>query len=209
MLLAALSIFGAFAFLAVVEYVSRTRRKIHSEITRKFVHMAAGCFVATWPFYFKWWEIGLLSLAALFVVSISIQYNILKSIHSVNRRSLGEVFFAIAIGLLAFLDGSHWIFAAAMLHLGLADGLAAIVGVKYGKRSRYEVFGYRKSRAGTLTFLAASVVITGAYFGVTHTHDWTLFAVVPLLTTMTENIAVAGTDNLLVPLMVAGLLKFF
>ncbi len=209
MLLTALSIIGAFVFLAVVEYFARTRRKIHSEVTRKVVHMTAGCVVATWPFYFRWWEIGLLGLAALFVVSLSIQYNILQSIHSVNRRSLGEIFFAIAIGLLAFLDGSHWVFAVAVLHLSFADGLAAIIGVKYGKRTRYEIFGYPKSLAGTLTFFVVSVCLTSIYFRVTHTHDWTLFAVVPCVATLVENFAVFGTDNLFVPLVVAGLLKFF
>jgi len=211
MLLAAISIVGSFIVLGIVEYISRTRRKIHSEVMRKTVHMLAGGFVATWPFYLKWWEIGLISLMALFVVNISIQYNIFQSIHSVNRRSLGEILFAIAIGILAFLDGSPWIFAAAMLHLGLADGLAAVIGVKFGKKShtQYKVFGNQKSLVGTLTFFVVSVGITSAYFAITHTHDWQLFMALPVVTTIVENVAVFGTDNLLVPLVVASMLKFF
>ncbi len=211
MLLSALSILAAFTFLGIIEYISRTRQKIHSEVTRKIVHMTAGVVVATWPFYFKWWEIGLMSLAMLFVVAIVIQYKVFQSIHTVNRRSFGEILFAIAIGILAFFDGSHWIFAAAMLHLGLADGFAAVIGVKYGKRThtQYKVFGNQKSLVGTLTFFVVSVIITSAYFAVTNTHDWQLFIAVPVITTLVENVAVYGTDNLLVPLVVAGLLKFF
>jgi phytol kinase len=208
-MLIALVIVAAFLFLGVIEYLSYTKRIIHSEITRKITHMVAGVVVASWPFYFKWWQIGLLSLASLFVISLSIQYNIFRSIHSVNRHSLGEVFFAIAIGALAFLDGSPWIFAVAMLHLGLADGLAAIVGVTLGKRSRYKVFGYQKSWAGTLTFFIVSVLLTGTYFVITGSQDLTMLAVVPILATLVENFAVFGSDNLFVPLMVAGLLKFF
>ncbi|HKR81509.1 MAG TPA: hypothetical protein VJR27_00740 [Candidatus Saccharimonadales bacterium] len=209
MLLAAFSIVGAFVFLAIVEYFSRTRSHVHSEMTRKIIHMAAGIFVASWPFYFTWWEIGLLALAALFVVGVSIQYNIFRSIHSVSRRSMGEIFFAVAIGLLAFLDGNPWVFAIAMLHLGLADGLAAVVGVTVGKRTRYEVFGYPKSWAGTLTFFVVSIVLTAAFFVITDTRDLTMLAVVPVVATLVENFAVFGTDNLFVPLVVAGLLKFF
>lgn len=211
MLLAVLVILGAFLFLAVVEYVSRRlRSKAHSEVTRKITHMTAGCVAAVFPFIFKWWEIGAISLLCLFVVSISIRYNILRSIHSVNRHSLGEVFFALAIGALAFLDGSPWVFAAAMLNLGLADGAAAIIGVKYGKRTRYEVFGYRKSVVGTLAFFVTSFLITGAYLLATHRQDdMTLLMLVPVVATLVENFAVVGTDNLFVPLVVAGLLKFF
>ena len=207
--MAALTIIGAFVFLAVMEYVARSKRRLHSETLRKIVHMVAGIVVATWPFYFTWWEIGLLSLMALGVVSLSVQYNIFRSIHGVNRKSLGEIFFALAIGLLAFLDGSHWIFAVAILHLSLADGLAAIVGVKFGKRTRYEMLGYPKSLAGTATFFATSILLMVVYFAVSGTRDWTLFVTVPCVATLVENVAVFGTDNLFVPLVVAGLLKFF
>lgn len=209
MLWPAISVFGAFLLLIIFEYVSRTHRKIHSELKRKIVHMGAGCFVATWPFYFKWWEIGLVALMALFVVAMSIQYNIFRSIHSVNRRSFGEILFTIAIGLLAFLDGSPWIFAAAMLHLGLADGLAGVVGTLFAKKSRYKVFGYTKSWLGTATFFVVSLAVTTGYFIATHHFDPALLVAIPILTTMVENFAVFGTDNLFVPLMVAGLLKFF
>ncbi len=209
MLWPAISVFGVFVILVIAEYLSRTRRRLHSEVTRKFVHMSVGTFVASWPFYFKWWEIGLVGLAFLLVVTLSIQYNIFHSIHSVNRRSFGEILFAVAIGLLAFLDGSPWIFAVAMLHLSLADGLAAIVGTLYGKRSRYTIFGYTKSWLGTATFFVVSLGIVSAYFAVTHHVDWPLLVAVPLLATLVENFAVFGTDNLFVPLMVAGLLKFF
>ncbi|HSX07352.1 MAG TPA: hypothetical protein VLG11_00475 [Candidatus Saccharimonadales bacterium] len=208
-LMALLTVVVAFIFLAVAEYVARTQRKFHSETMRKTVHIVAGCVVATWPFYFPWWMIGLLGLAALVVIAISLQYKTFHSIYGVNRRSIGEILFAVTIGLLAFLAGNRWIFAAAMLHLGLADGLAAIIGVKYGKRNRYKLLGYYKSWVGTATFFAVSAIIMIAYAAVTHSHDFTLLASVPLLTTLVENFAVAGTDNLLVPLMVAGMLKFF
>lgn len=209
MLWPAVSVFGVFLILVIAEYASRTRRAIHSELTRKFVHMSVGTFVATWPFYFKWWEIGLVSLAFLFVVSVSIQWNIFRSIHGVNRRSLGEVLFAVAIGFLAFLDGDPWVFTIAMLHLSLADGFAAIVGVHFGKRTRYQVFGYPKSWAGTLTFLGVSVFITGFYVvGVMATPDLTLLLLVPLIATLVENFSIYGTDNLFVPVVVAGMLKF-
>lgn len=209
MLWPALSVLGVFFILVIAEYVSRTRRAIHSELMRKFVHIAVGTFVATWPFYFEWWEIGLVSLAFLLVVTLSIERNIFRSIHGVNRRSMGEVLFAVAIGFLAFLDGDPWIFAIAMLHLSLADGLAAIVGVHFGKRTRYHIFGYPKSWAGTLTFFCVSLLIMTFYvFGVMDTPDPALLLMVPVVATLVENFSVYGTDNLFVPVVVAGILKF-
>src|SRR6185436_5556240 len=119
-----------FLILVFAEYLSRYKG-VHSELTRKIVHVLVGMFVAFWPFFLSWQQIQVLSLLFLVVVVISIKLNIFGSIHAVSRNKMGEVLFAVIIGLLAFISSDPWIFAAAMLHLSLADGLAAVIGLAY------------------------------------------------------------------------------
>lgn len=203
-----LPVFLVFCVLMGTEYVARTGR-IHAELTRKFVHMTVGTFVAFWPFFLSWPEIVWLSVAFLAVILVSIKWNIFQSIHNVDRNVWGEIWFAIAIGLLVFASGrNQWIFMAAMLNLSLADGLAATVGITWGDTNRYRVFGWTKSRAGTAAFFVTSVGISASYVASNHS-SWSLLTLVglPLAATAAENLAVLGADNLVMPLLVAGLLR--
>ena len=88
--------------------------------------------------------------------------------------------------------------------MSLADGLAAIVGTRYGQRSTYHLAGHAKSLAGTATFIIVSLVILAVYglvAGVTLQPYVSL--AIAFSTAAVENIGVLGLDNLLVPLLVA------
>src|SRR6266545_6643723 len=145
-----------FLILIFAEYLSRFKG-VHSELTRKLVHIFVGMFVAFWPFFLSWRQIQALSLLFLVAVLFSIKFNIFNSIHAVSRNSIGEVLFAVVIGVLAFIVSEPWVFAAAMLHLSLADGLAAIVGLAYGEHNSYRIMGRTKSLAGSLAFFFTSL----------------------------------------------------
>jgi phytol kinase len=97
-----------------------------------------------------------------------------------------------------------WVFTAAMLHLSVADGLAAVVGLGWGEKNSYKVFGRTKSIAGSAAFLIASICILGlfAIFGHSNTSILT-YLWLPLVATATENLAVQGTDNLVMPMVIA------
>jgi phytol kinase len=192
-----------FCILVFAEYLSRWKQ-IHAELTRKMVHVAVGTFVAFWPFFLSWREIQLLSLAFFVVVCLSIKFNVFSSIHAVKRSITGELLFAVVIGLLALIATDKWIFTAAMLHLSVADGLAAVVGLGWGDKNSYKVFGRTKSIAGSAAFLVASIGILGlfAIFGHSNTGLLT-YLWLPLVATATENLAVQGTDNLVMPMVIA------
>jgi phytol kinase len=202
-LLTVLVIFVTFCILVSAEYLSRSRQ-IHAELTRKLVHVAVGTFVAFWPFFLSWREIQLLSLAFFLVVCLSIKFNVFSSIHAVKRSITGELLFAVVIGLLALIATNQWVFMAAMLHLSIADGFAAIVGLGWGEKNSYKVFGRVKSVAGSAAFLVASISIFIVY--ALFAHSSTSFATyiwLPLVATATENLAVQGTDNLIMPMVIA------
>ena len=109
-----LTILAVFVILLLAEYLAR-RTKMHPELTRKFVHMVVGSFVAFWPFFLSWRQIQLLSLAFLIVILPSIKLTFFRSIHTTPKRAIGEISFAVVIGILAFLSSNEWIFMAAML----------------------------------------------------------------------------------------------
>lgn len=198
-----LVVIATFCILLYAEWLSRAKQ-IHAELTRKLVHVAVGTFVAFWPFFLSWRQIELLSLAFFVVVSISIRWNVFQAIHAVKRNMVGELLFALVIGMLAAISPSKWVFLTAMLHLSIADGLAAVIGLGWGDSNSYKVFGKTKSIAGSVTFLICSLLIMMAYglFAGSSTSFFTLLWL-PLLATAAENIAVYGTDNLIMPMLIA------
>lgn len=179
------------------------RHVAHSEFSRKFIHITVGSFVAFWPYFLSWDEIRLLSLAFLIVVGVSKRFHVFRAIHSVQRPTWGEICFALAVGLITFVTHSRAIYATALLQMSLADGLAAVVGTRYGTKNRYMVLGQPKSLAGSMTFLVISYVLLLAFaiFALPLPIAWALGLAVAA--TVIENLGVQGLDNLLVPLLVA------
>lgn len=201
-MLAILAVVIVFIILVLAEYLSRYKG-LHSELSRKLVHIAVGAFVAFWPFFLSWRQIQLLSLAFLAVILLSIKFNIFQAIHAVKRNVAGEVLFAISIGILALISTTPWVFTAAMLFLSVADGMAAVVGVLWGDDNTYKVFGHKKSIAGSLAFFFSglSIMLLYTVFGHAPYSALTLLGL-PIIATVAENVAVQGTDNLVIPLLV-------
>ena len=189
--------------LVLAEYLS-VRKGWHAELSRKFVHIIIGTFAAFWPFFLSWGQIQVLSLIALVGMLASIKLNFWRSMHSVQRSAHGEILSVLAVGILAFITTQPWIFTAAMLCLAFADGLAALVGLLWGDSNSYKVLGHTRSLAGSLAFFFTAVVIMvcyAAFSGASYNAVTVLW--LPLAATIAENLAIKGTDNIVVPLLVA------
>jgi phytol kinase len=207
MLLVLLTLVTVAVIVCGAEFLWR-HKKHHSEVTRKLVHISVASFAAVWPWYLSWRQIFIVSLLLLAGITISKFFKLFKGIHSIDRVSWGEILFAIAIAMTALLAESRFIYAAALLHLGIADGMAAVIGVKYGKLTRYKVFGHTKSIVGTAMCFACSAVILTAYVGLTKNSDvWSVAILLACLVTLLENVAIRGIDNIAVPLCVVLLLN--
>jgi phytol kinase len=196
-----------FGLLLIAEYLWRVKH-YYSEITRKFVHITVGTFVAFWPWILSRSQIELMAVAFLVVIILSRLFTVFSSIHLIGRKTVGEIFFALSIGGVALITSNRYIFMTAILQLSIADGLAAIIGTSFGRRFRYSIFGARKSLVGSLTFLVCSLAILVVYFSVSHasgalpTLIW-----LPLVATVLENVGIHGSDNVLVPITVAVVLR--
>lgn len=198
-----LSLAAIFVLLIVTEYMFREGR-LHVEVSRKLIHMGTGVLVALWPLFLSWTQIQLLAALMLAVVLLSHRLHIFKSIHSVPRITKGEILYPIGILLCALLEPAPWIFSVAILHLALADGMAAIIGVHYGQKTRYWLISHGKSLAGSAAFLITSFLIFAvASFVVTDSglpHVYGSFLLAALTLTALENVSWYGLDDITVPI---------
>ncbi len=199
------------AVLVVSELLLR-KKILHGEIARKFVHIIVGTFIATWAFYMSMRQIQILSVILFFGVIVSELLNIFRSVRGVSRKTWGEPLFAASVGIVITLAPFPWVYAAAIMHMSLADGFAAVVGTKYGASGGYRIFGHYKTILGTTTFWLISLCITLALLASQNTglgmDAWPILIFLPLLTTLTENVTVRGIDNIAVPFMVLLCLQF-
>jgi len=204
------AVVAVFLILVVAERIKKHTR-LNAEVARKFVHITVGSFVAFWPFFLPNYVIYWICLAFITVIVVTRLGGLYPSIHKVPRKTWGDILFPIGIAGTLFLANDPWIFTAAILHLSLADGFAALIGEKYGKNNAYKILGYKKTIAGNAAFFIMSVGITTALvwfepgsFAVVALP--TLF-LVPIFATTVESLSVRGSDNIAVPIMVALLLN--
>lgn len=203
------------AIWAVAEYLLY---KLHrdNEDSRKLVHVLHGVGLAVLAFVIPLWAVAAFELLVLLVVLLGrfvyayklkyigpLQY--LGKLYRVGRPTYGDFLYPTSVILTALIANTKWEFAAALLILALADSAAALVGKRYGRATTYTVFGQKKSLAGSAAFFVTSVVVVAWYLflsGVavtTSTPSALLW--VPLLLTVTENLGIYGSDNLLIPLV--------
>lgn len=196
-----LALGGVGLLVMLGEYLRRVHL-LHTEVTRKFIHITVAAFAASWPFFLEWKQIELISLMMFSGIMLSRYLHLFRAIHGIQRRTWGEMFFAMSIGVAAVLSQSDWAFAAAMLVMGVADGFAALVGTLFNG-GRYHVFGHVKTVRGTVTFYVISLLIllVTSIVGDHHIGFAGLF-ILPAIAAAIENIAVSGTDNLFVPLII-------
>ncbi|MDZ7744655.1 MAG: hypothetical protein U5K77_02740 [Candidatus Saccharibacteria bacterium] len=195
-----------FIILLASETLWRNKKLRGLEQSRKLVHITVGSFIASWAFFMPLWHIQIIAALMLVVVLVSRTLKVFRGIHSVKRKTYGDLLYPISIGLVAALASSPWIFAAAILHMSVADGLAAVIGNKFGKGNSYKVFVETKSIIGTATCLVVSALIISwiilwspAGFDVLM---WPAILWVPVLVAAVENLSPYGTDNLTVPIIV-------
>jgi phytol kinase len=181
------------------------------EQIRKVVHIGTGnvILIAWWLQLPAWVGITSGVLAAI-IALISYRLPILPGVNSVGRKSLGTFFYAVSIGILTAIFWNlnlPYYGVIGVLIMAWGDGLAAIIGQKFGKHP-YTIFGNTKSWEGTLTMLLVSYTIVSIVLLGVHGNVWQTWVVgipVAIVATAIESIAQWGLDNLSVPLTSAGL----
>lgn len=196
------------------------RLKVKGEITRKFAHFAACMATIPFPYIFlSHWYILVLALLFCAVLFVTQYSNKLKSIHDIERKSIGSYLLPLSIYVTFFITcklGIKLLYILPMLILAVCDPMAAVLGMNIEKfNGRIKLFGYKfnKTWLGSGAFLATSFVISiiALYFN-RELFDlktfWLAFAIA-LVSTLAELISWRGSDNLTIPLSVVLILVLF
>jgi dolichol kinase len=204
----------SLALLVFITELLAERKLLKGEYLRKFLHITAGSFIAFWPWIIGWGAIQVLAVMMLAVMLAGRYFGILRYHGKLRRVTYGDIFLALAILITSLITDNKVFFALAILEVALADGLAAVAGISYGKHWGYKVFGYTKTVIGTMVFWIVTVEILTA--GILASHSlftyqdyFYLLLLLPPLLTILENLAVVGIDNLVIPLVTIVILSLF
>ncbi len=157
-----------FAVLGVATLVARFTRGA-SENSRKLVHIMVGNWVFITPMFTELWAVVLVPFSFIIINSLSLKYNIFSAMERTDD-SLGTVYYAISMFLLTgagFALNWPMLPFIGLLIMAYGDGLAAVIGQKWGKRKPFS-FAPDKTLAGSMTVAVTAFVITIAsilYFG--------------------------------------------
>lgn len=218
----ALGIAGVLAFLGglfgLLKLLDRVAHP-HPEVLRKLLHVGVGLAVISFPWVFaETWPVLLLAGISL-VGLLALKY--VPRLHSgvgsvmngVHRPGYGEICFPIAVASLALLSrGDKLLFAVPMLIVTLADAVAALVGIAYG-RVRYVTSEGLKSVEGSIAFFAIAFLSVHVplllFTSVGRAETLLIAATIGLLSMLIEAISARGLDNLLIPIGAYAFLRLY
>jgi len=199
------------SLLLIFNELNYRRLKLRGEFTRKFAHFTATLAAVPFPYIFPshWYVLALafLFFIVLFVTQFGKQ---LKSIHDIERKSIGSYLLPLSIYLtflISNLKGNMFLYILPMLILAICDPMAAILGINikaYNGRIKIRGRKLNKTWLGSGAFLVSSFVISliALYFhrGLFDFKAFWLALTIGIVTTLAELISWRGSDNLSIPL---------
>jgi phytol kinase len=194
---------GFGLLFGAIELIQRKLR-ISKEVSRKLAHVGAAGGAAILPWLLSWSSVFWLAICFIGIMLVSRYLHIFQSIHEVSRDTNGEIYMPLAIALLALFVRQPQIYVTALIVLALADTAANIIGRRFGHKTL--PWG-GKTWLGCFAFFVSGLIIMefSALFATT----WAQGALILTMagSTVAEAIGLRGSDNLLVPIACAGLLK--
>jgi phytol kinase len=209
-----LGVAAVYIYVAVlIVFTEKIFSKRYPVQSRKFLHIMTGNIAFILPL-FETREIMAFVAAGPFILFTFLMspYSPIKSMRGKTSEAghgLGLVYYAITWTILAYVFFDHReIIAMGILAMSYGDGLASLIGIKYGER-KYTIFKDIKSYVGSLAMLICTFILliiailfysepltirTGAY----------LFCIAGVAT-IVEGITPLGLDNLSVPFITAAM----
>jgi phytol kinase len=190
--------------LLVAEILRRWRGE--SELVRKVVHIGTGniLFLA-WGLKIPLWVCLIACISFSVIAYISYHIQILPMLNSVGRKTLGVFYYAVSITCLVawFWSVNRPEYAVVgVLVMAWGDGLAALVGTKWGQHPYY-FMNSKKTYEGSGAMLFTSYLVTVIVLAVANGFGFSTWLVpvpVAIAATILEAISQGGTDNLTVPI---------
>ncbi|HYF03199.1 MAG TPA: hypothetical protein VEC36_07475 [Patescibacteria group bacterium] len=212
----ALIVGGLYGAIFIIAELWRIYGTPSPEATRKFVHLSGGIVSLSFSYVFtSHWTVLLLGVLFIGIIWGTKKVGLLPSIHGVERKSQGQIYYPVAIYLTFLLcnllQKPHFYLISVSV-LAVADTLAALIGVRYGTK-KYRVEDEKKSIEGSVIFFLATFIIV--HLGLLLLGDLgrvesvVAAFVIASLVTIFEAVSLGGADNLFIPFGTLLLLQKF
>jgi phytol kinase len=182
--------------------VLKRKQILSGNWTRRIIHLGAALIACTFPSYLTLSQIVILCIVLFVAMIFSKRVSLLSHIHTVSRKTWGELFYPIGVMVpaLLFLPLLSQYFIVTVLILGISDLLANIVGTYAGKYS-FIIFSCRKTIEGGVAFFVSAFVLLIIF-------EIPIFVGlgIAFAATLVELFSPYGSDNLTVPIVVSILL---
>jgi phytol kinase len=208
------------SLLLVFNEMAYRQLGLKGEITRKFAHFTATLSTITFPYLFtSHWYVLLMACLFLTLLYVSRNRKYLKSIHDIDRVSVGSYLLPLSIYitfLVSELQQNKFLFILPMFVLAICDPVAGILGINF-QRYNYQIrimrWELKKTWIGSLSFFVSCFIVSliALYFHRVSFDSETFYIafIISFVTTLVEMFSWRGTDNLFIPMSVMLLLILF
>lgn len=203
----------AISLLLVFNEMVYRRLGLKGEITRKFAHFTATLSTITFPYLFSdHWYVLFMAFAFFVLLFVSRHRSYLKSIHDIQRISIGSYLLPVSI-YLTFLAAhkldNKFLFILPILVLAICDPVAGILGINLQQyNNKIKLFGHelQKTWLGSLSFFVSCFIISiiALYFNQVQINlrIFLIAFAVATVSTFAEMLSWKGSDNLFIPMSV-------
>ena len=201
--------------LGIIKIIDKTVQ-FKGETKRKLFHITMGLTMLIFPYIFKnWVSVGILGIIALVFMFLLKKTKLKDSIgtvlYSVDRDSLGEVFFVISVFTIFYWSkGDKILFSIPILVLTFADSVAALIGKNYAKKDLAQMNEDSKSIEGSFMFFIVAFMATLVpillFTEVGRAETLIISLIIGFNVSLIEMISHTGNDNLFIPLTTYALL---
>jgi len=157
----------AILLLLVFNELIYRRLGLKGEITRKFAHFTATLSTLTFPYLFSdHWYVLIMAVFFFILLFVSRNGTHLKSIHDIDRKSVGSYLLPISIYftfLVSSLTGNMFLYILPILILAICDPMAGILGLNVKNYNHnIQIFGYKSKKTwlGSGSFFITSFIIS-------------------------------------------------
>jgi len=197
--------------LALLEWTGKKLR-VQPETIRKWIHIAVGHWVFLALAWMEHWYVAVTPLLFFTLVNWITLKRGTGRMNQVERVSYGTVYYPIALALLVlfFFEQEPMALVAGSMVLAWGDGLAALVGKRFGK-TFYTRGKIRRSFEGSIAMFLASFLVLTVTFLFYEEPTWLAVSYGFLLANIAaliEAVSYRDTDNLLIPLTIGALVAF-
>jgi len=190
-----------YSYVALLLILSEKVLSKYTRFSRKFLHIMVGNVLFILPLFTNQFVITFLAAAPFIILTFLISpYSPIK-VHdkiSSSGHGMGLVYYSISWTVLAFFFYNQpWVIAVGIAAMSYGDGVAALIGERYGKH-KYNISGDTKSFEGSFGMFVVLLITLGIvfiYYNVT-IPSLLLIPCIAIVATIFESITPKGLDNM-------------